>query len=284
MQYLILAIITSTIIFILFKYFEKFRISNIQAITTNYLVAVALGYCTSHENITASGVLTKPWLNIALISGCILMLTFIIYAFSVQKAGMAITSVSGKMSVIIPVLCGLAIFHENMTWWRSAGIILAMLAFYLTLKRPSSQAIKVKYLIFPILLFIGNGLNDSLFKISEELYIKNDYTTYLVSAFTISMIIGFIILTILLALKKERLHYKNLIAGSILGVINWYATYFFFIGLEYFDVSVFVPVYNAGVVLIAAIIGYFFFKEKLSKTNVTGILLALLAIIIIAWQ
>ena len=282
MIYLILAILSSSIIFILFKFFDRYKISNIQAITVNYLVAVLSGYFSTQENISFQTVIDKPWFNISVISGMMLMLTFLIYAFSVQKAGIAITSVLGKMSVIIPVLLGFLMFREKITWIRISGIIMALIAFYLTLQRSSQQKTRIKYLILPILLFFGNGLNDCFFKIAQELYIRNDYTTFLITAFFISLVIGFLILMALVLRKKEKLQFKNIIAGIILGIFNWFATYLFLVGLSYFDVSVFVPVFSASIVSIAALTGYFFFREKLSKTNIIGIVLAIIAIILIA--
>jgi len=282
MFYLLLSILCSSIIFVLFKFFDKYKISNIQAITVNYFIAVLLGYFTTQENISFQIVIDKPWFSIAAASGIMLMVTFLIYAVSVQKAGIAITSVLGKMSVIIPVLLGFMMFQEKITWIRITGIILAMAAFVLTLQRSSKQKAKLKYIILPVLLFFGNGFNDCFFKIAQELYIRDDYTTFLITAFFVSMVIGVVIMLVLLIGKKEKLHYKNVVAGIMLGIFNWFSTYFFLVGLSYFDVSVFVPVFNASIVCIAALTGYFFFREKLSKTNIIGIILAIIAIILIA--
>ncbi len=283
MLFLLLAVITSSLIFIAFKLFEKNGISNIQAITVNYLTAVIIGYLSTAESFTAPLVIDKPWFYLSIVSGFLLIVTFLIYAYSIQKVGIAITSVSGKMSVIIPVLLGLLIFHEKATWIRILGIVSALVAFYLTLMKSREQKAKAIFFVFPLLLFLGNGLNDCILKISQGLYIQNDFSMFLTIAFTVSLVAGTFIIAFLLIIKKQKIHYRNIIAGVILGILNWYSTYFFFAGLGYFDVSVFIPVFNASVVCIAALTGYLFFREKLSVVNIIGIALAVIAIVFIAW-
>jgi len=187
------------------------------------------------------------------------------------------------MSVIIPVLLGLLIFHEKATWIRILGIVSALVAFYLTLMKSREQKAKAIFFVFPLLLFLGNGLNDCILKISQGLYIQNDFSMFLTIAFTVSLVAGTFIIAFLLIIKKQKIHYRNIIAGVILGILNWYSTYFFFAGLGYFDVSVFIPVFNASVVCIAALTGYLFFREKLSVVNIIGIALAVIAIVFIAW-
>jgi uncharacterized membrane protein len=65
-------------------------------------------------------------------------------------------------------------------------------------------------------------------------------------------------------------------------LLNWYSTLYFLKGLDIFQVSFFVPVFNVGVVALSAITGYMVFKEKLSRMNWIGIVLAILAIVLIA--
>ncbi|HNX07927.1 MAG TPA: DMT family transporter [Bacteroidales bacterium] len=284
MIFLLLAILTSSLIFITFKLFEKTGINNLQAITVNYLTAVIIGYLSTAENFSTQFVAEKPWFYLSIISGGLLIVTFLVYAYSIQKVGIAITSVSGKMSVIIPVLLGLLVFHEEASWIRIIGIVIALAAFYLTLIKNREQKAKAIFFVFPLLLFLGNGFNDSLLKISQEFYIQNDFSMFLTIAFGVSLLAGGIIISFLLITKKQKLHYKNILAGIILGILNWYSTYFFFAGLAHFDVSVFIPVFNASVVCIAALTGYWFFKERLSSVNIIGITLAVVAIIFIAWK
>ena len=284
MIFLLLAILTSSLIFITFKLFEKTGINNLQAITFNYLTAVIIGYLSTADNFSTQFVTEKPWFYLSIISGVLLIVTFLVYAYSIQKVGIAITSVSGKMSVIIPVLLGLLVFHEKASWIRIIGIVIALAAFYLTLIKNREQKAKAIFFVFPLLLFLGNGFNDSLLKISQEFYIQNDFSMFLTIAFGVSLFAGGLIIAFLLITKKQKLHYKNILAGIILGILNWYSTYFFFAGLAHFDVNVFIPVFNASVVCIAALTGYWFFKEKLSTVNIIGITLAVVAIIFIAWK
>jgi drug/metabolite transporter (DMT)-like permease len=282
MFYLLFAIITSSIIFVIFKMFSTFKIDVFQAVTVNYIIASLLGYLSSPEGITFPQVFFNDWFPYALISGVFLMATFYIYGISTQKVGIAITSVSGKMSVVIPVLVGFVWFKEDFNWMRITGIVLAMAAFYFTLMRSDIQKAEGRYLILPILLFFGNGFNDSIFKISQELYINGAYIHFLTVAFSVSLLAGLIIMIPRTIITKSKILLRNILAGIILGLINWFSTYFFLVGLSRFDVSVFVPVFNVSIVVIAAIIGYLFYKEKLSPINIIGIALAIISIVLIA--
>jgi drug/metabolite transporter (DMT)-like permease len=44
------------------------------------------------------------------------------------------------------------------------------------------------------------------------------------------------------------------------------------------------PIYNMGVILVSAFVAILFFKEKVSKLNKFGLLLAVIAILMISWQ
>jgi drug/metabolite transporter (DMT)-like permease len=281
MFYLISAIITSTIIFVLFKMFVTFKVDVFQAITVNYAIASLLGYFTAPEKIVISQVISNDWFIFSVISGFFLIMTFYIYGLSTQKAGIAITSVSGKMSVVIPVMVGFVWFKEDYNWIRICGIVLAIIAFYLTLMRKTGRKTERLYFVLPILLFLGNGINDSLFKISQQLYIKGDFSSFLTIAFSVSLIIGTIVMVPRLFIMKLKMKWVSILAGIILGLFNWFSTYFFLVGLSHFDVSVFIPVFNVSIVTIAAIIGFLFYREKISKPMIIGIILSLISIALI---
>ena len=174
-------------------------------------------------------------------------------------------------------------FNEALSFIRIIGIVTALAAFWLTFYRKDKSKAKLKYLFLPLLLFIGNGSNDSLLKISQELYITDDYTMFLATAFSTSLLLGLLIIIGRTFIKKRKIEIKNIIAGVILGLLNWGSTLYFLKGLSKFDVSVFIPIFNVSIVTLSALIGLFMFKEKLRTINWVGILLAITAIITIAW-
>jgi len=159
---------------------------------------------------------------------------------------------------------------------------MALIAFYLTIKKDKTITINPKFAWLPILLFIAVGTNDSMFKIAEHFYIGGDFVVFLATAFGVALLLGLIVLLAKRIESKEKFAFKNIVAGVILGLLNWFSTLYFLKGLDIFDVSVFVPLYNIGVVALSAIIGFLVFNEKLTRLNWIGILLALIAIFLIA--
>lgn len=280
MIYLILAILTSTLIIIAFRLFERFRISILQAITVNYFVASAFGYLSQAGSFRFSELPAQPWFGSALIIGVTLIVAFNLFAMSARYAGISVTAISSRMSVIIPVALGFLLFGDTAGWTKIAGIILALAAFYLTSRRTETIQMIPKYAYLPVLLFLAVGLNDSMMKVAEHFYVNGDFVVFLATAFGVALILGILVMTI--QGKSKNFEIRNVIAGVILGLLNWFSTLYFLKGLDLYQVSFFVPVYNVGVVALASSIGFVFFNEKTSFARVAGIALAVVAIVLIA--
>jgi multidrug transporter EmrE-like cation transporter len=82
---------------------------------------------------------------------------------------------------------------------------------------------------------------------------------------------------------KQKLQLKSVLAGILLGILNFLSTYYFFKGVETIESAIFFPVLNTGIVSLSALIGYFVFKEQLNKINWLGIVIALGTIVFIAF-
>lgn len=284
MLYLLTALFFSSCIFFTFKYFNKFGINILPAITVNYLTASALGYFSRWETATIGSIAHQPWFVMAAVTGATFILTFFVFAVSTQKVGVAMTVVSSKMSIVLSVAVGFLLLAEPNNTLKMAGIVAALVAFYLTNKGGGEAHIEKKYLYLPVMIFFGTGANDILMKLSGVFYADRDEIQFLTVTFFTAFVIGFLLLIVQLYRKSLKITWKDIAAGVLLSVFNWYSTYFFIKGLFVLPISLFIPVFNAAMVFIAAVAGFFLFGEKLSAVNRIGIVLAVLAIAVIAFS
>ncbi len=281
MIFLIFSILISSSIFVIFKLFKRFQINNFQAITFNYLIASVFGILFFVKNDSLITLFTEPWLPLAIIEGVLFIAVFILFAFSSQKAGIAITAMSSKMSVIIPVIFGIVLYLDSLRIFKIFGIIIMLIAFYLTLRRDNNNIQNAKFILLPIMIFLGNGMVDTFMKITEHYYLSDDKGYFITAIFIFALMIGSAITLFNIIFKREKVQFKNFVGGSILGIINYLASLFKLLALSYMESSVVFPVLNSGVVALSAIAGLFLFHEKLSVINRLGIALAIIAIFMI---
>ena len=281
MTAIILSVLFSTLTFITFKLFKKFDVDNTNAITINYIVAFGFGLAISLEDYSIADIASASWLWYACILGFFFIVVYYLFALSSQKAGVALTSVASKMSVIIPVTIGIIAYQERLNPMKLAGIITALLAFYLTLRKNGTSNKALKFAFLPVLLFLGNGLVDSMIKYAQYRFLDEDLIPFLTVVFLTSFILGMLLMNT--RKTKNKLHFKHIIGGVALGLLNFGSTFYILKALWYFESSMVFPVANAGIVGLSTLTGFIAFKEKLTILNWIGIVLAITAIIMIAY-
>ncbi|MDI6833004.1 MAG: hypothetical protein QMD02_04050 [Bacteroidales bacterium] len=281
----ILALVTSLAILVSFKIFERLNVSTPHAIVINYIVAFALGYLYQPYNF--QNLLSADWIYLSTISGIILSVSFFIYALSIKYFGISITALSGKMSMLIPIIVGFVLLGDKILAHRIIGIIMIFPALYLLLyeNNKHTKTNKIKYLIFPILLFLFTGSNDSIFKIADTYYLLGDISNvymYLTNAFAISFVIAIIFVLIQKPSIDKNQYLKTSIAGIELGILNWYSTFFFLRTIRLLPISIFIPLFNICFVLLSVLLGRILFKEKFDKNKIVGSIIAILSIVLLS--
>ena len=80
------------------------------------------------------------------------------------------------------------------------------------------------------------------------------------------------------------LEFKNIIAGIVLGIPNYFSIYFLVKALrsDLFDSSGIFTINNVAIVIVSTLLGIVFFKEQLSLKNWTGIILAVISIALVS--
>ncbi len=284
MIYLLLCIFSSTTIIILFKYFSRFKINNFNAIIINYLTAALLGLTISFNSLRNTNVFVQSWFPLAVLIGVLFVVMFNVIAITTQKAGISVSSVASKMSVIVPMLFSILYYHEQINNYKIAGMVLAVIAVVFTAIRKNIHFENRKYLILPFILFIGMGLVDSLVKFSQHEYLRDqDLPLFSTLLFTISAITGIIVRLFKKSLRNSPMNFKAVAAGMLLGIANFGTFYFLVQALNsnFVDSSIVFGFNSIGIVLLSVFLAIILFKEKLSFINWTGIILSIFTIFVL---
>ncbi|MFO8147160.1 MAG: EamA/RhaT family transporter [Gillisia sp.] len=286
MIYLLLSVLASSVIFVIFKLFQRFEVNTMQAIVINYFFACLVGFFGFMQETEISLIPTKLWFPGTLILGALFIIVFNLAAITTQRSGLSVVAVATKMSVAIPVIFGVILYNESTGILKVTGIILALIAVYLSsIKTREGIAIKTKNLIFPLLVFLGSGIIDTMIKYLETTYVaKDDVALFSTTIFAIAGIIGISILVGQAALGKLRITGKNILGGIILGVPNYFSIYFLVLALrsEGFESSTVFTINNVAIVLVSTLLGIILFKEHLLRKNWIGIILAIISILLVA--
>lgn len=284
MIYLILAILFSTGVFVAMRLFEKFKLDNHQALMWNYVFATGTGFVVCEKFDTLPQLVAEPWFGLSFITGFWFIFTYLLMAASTQRSGVTVTSLSSKISVVLPILAGVIFFSESLNLVATIGIVLALVALVLVVGGKKDSGNVNKNWLLPILIFFGTGTGDILMKITEQQHTGGDMGFMIAFIYFVALVFGIIIVVSDIIRGKSKWQWKNSIGGIMLGVINYFSTYCVYNAMRYFDNVVLFPIYNIGVVSLTAVIGWLAFKEKLTWKNYLGLAIAIIAVILIAFR
>lgn len=284
MIYLILSILSSTLIFTTFKISESYKFSLVKLIVINYITASLLGFSFYSEPFNSQNVYASSWFPFAIIIGVLFVLFFFMIGKSTQLSGVGVTTIASKMSMAIPILYSLIFFSEELTIIKLTGLVAAFLSVFLCIYKPGQNSIFSLKLFLPILIFFGTGLADSLIKYTQHFLVKNDIALLFSSTvFSVALVFGLLYSLVFERKFKEYLSIRLLVGGMVLGASNFGSLFFLMQSLEKtrIESSIIFGINNLSIVGLSVIIGYFIFSEKMNRINLIGIALAVLSIIIL---
>ena len=282
MLYLVLAIVFSTGVFVAMRLFERFKLDNHQALMWNYVFAAGTGFLMCKQFDTPTQLVNEPWFGLSILTGFWFIFTYLLMTASTQRSGVTVTSLSSKLSVVLPTLAGVVLFSEKLNFVATMGIVLALVALVLVVggKNATDKDIKINWLL-PVLIFFGTGTGDILMKLTEQQNTSDDMGFMIAFIYFIAMLFGFLVVAFDLIRSKSKWQWKNAIGGITLGVINFFSTFCVYNAMRCFDNVVLFPVYNIGVVCLTTLTGWLLFKEKLTWKNYLGLAIAIIAVILI---
>jgi drug/metabolite transporter (DMT)-like permease len=289
MFFLLGSIVLTSYLTLSFKVLERLHINTFQAIVFNYLTCVATGSLFNGHFPVNAAAAAQPWFPWALLMGVLFISIFNVIAFTTQKLGVSVASVANKLSLVIPFVFSLYLYNEALTALKVAGVLLALVAVYFTVKpaKQETTAVRSKWLLFlPVLLFAGSGLLDTLVKYTEHRFLDGtNNNDFLVTSFAGAGFIGLAVLLWMMISGRQKFTYKAVLAGIAIGIPNYFSIWCLMAVLKANagNSSAIMPINNMGIVLFSAVVAWLLFKEKLSPVNWLGIVLAMGAIALIAF-
>lgn len=290
MLFLILTILANVGIFLVFRAFAKFKVNTLPAIVINYPVCVITGSLYTGPAYVASRIdPTAGWFIFSALLAIVFVCTFFLMARTTQVRGVAVATVASKMSLAIPVVFSLFIFKiatSELDSLNYLGIALAFLAIWLVSKPQESaqkSAMNIKNLGLPLLLFLMGGIIDTTLNYANHYYITDAVEPiFPITTFGFAFLIG---LTFCLV-KKIPFRRKDIIAGIILGIPNYFSIYLQIKALSAFDNNgaLVYPSLNIGIIIGSTLAAVLLFNERLSRLNQIGVALAVIVIFLLSHQ
>lgn len=279
MIYIALAIFCSVVVSINFKLFKRYYTNAYQAIVFNYPTAAIFCFLFFKPDLSIAPK-NNEWLLFIIIATLLISIFYFI-GKSIETSGIVLTSIAQRLSVVIPVLSAFLIFGETSTTLKIIGLAIGLLA--IIASKPSGKTdFKSLANWYPIIVFLGTGLIDILLNLLTKLN-QITFTASLVYIFTIATVLGFGSLLFQKIKGTLQFQIKAALAGVVLGLFNFGSIYFYVkaLQIESHQPSVVFSSLDIGVIVLGSLIGIILFREKLSRLNIIGLVLAVAAILIL---
>ena len=285
MQFLLLAILFSTLNHLLFKAFARWRIDLLSAIVTNYVVCAVIGYSSSVDLIQLRSVLVLDWFPFTVIQGGLFVVCFYLIGLTTAKQGVAVASLATRLSVAIPTVLAFFLYDDTVTTLKVAGILAALIALYMIGAENGATTDRLqKIKILPVALFVGFGINTTLIKFVQAQFLDNtSYHAYVMSSFLTALLISASGLVWKIFGKHHTATWKDLISGIVLGCTNYGAVYFLIrtLGVPGWQSSQLFPTISIAVVSLSSFGAWAAFNERLHRRVLGAIVIGIGSIILV---
>lgn len=280
MELIFAAALCSVLVSILIKFCRAKGFDAFQMIAWNYAIASILSFLWFKPDLAHISIANTPWWLIILL-GITLPTIFLCLSKSLQATGILKTEIAQRLSVVLSLLAAYFLFQEQFNQLKIIGIILGVAAVLCVLfsNTATSKSILSNTGTFYLLsVWIGYALVDILLKYTTSLGLQFPVTLNLM------FICAFLISITYLLIKKVNWTTSNLLAGLLLGCLNFANIALYVkahILLKDSPAIVFAGM-NILVVLLGVVAGLLIFKEKLKGLTMLGLFLGFAGVICLA--
>lgn len=277
MIHILVAALCSVLVSVLLKRARRRGIDVGQAIAWNYVATLALTLVVLRPPLAPlQAANAATWVTLGAL-GLLLPTIFLALAASVRHAGIVRSDAAQRLSLLVPLLAAFTLFGQPARDVQLLGCALGLLALACMVWRSGGG--DRAHWGWPLTVFAGFGLIDVLFKRVAATGLP--LGSALLAVFALALLIAFA----LPFARRSRPTLRSALGGLLLGACN-FANILFYLrahrALPDNPALVFASM-NLAVVVLGTVTGVALFRERLSRINAAGLLLALAAIALLAW-
>lgn len=202
-------------------------------------------------------------------------------------SGVMIFTVVGGIS--LPIITSLIAFHDVPSIWKVICLIVIFFAGYLVNKRDDEDTSiknKKKFFAYGFLLAFVNGAYGSLINLQQAYTGDTQKDEMLIYTFGLGSLLSFIYVAIKnksktpATLKQTRLSLLFMILAATVAAT---AINILVVIAKVIDINLLWTFCNSGVIVLSVILSAIIFKERLSRTNITGCIIIAIALVLISY-
>lgn len=276
MIYLILAILSSVSVSLLMRLSETKVKGNVSLLLMNYMMCIILAVAfTGFGSVEMSGTGKGMAIGLGIINGFFYLASFVLFQYNVMKNGVVLSSTFMRLGVLVSMVLSIAVFGERPETLQIIGFFIAVSAIILiqTDKGKTSVGFKAGLLI----LLLLNGSADAMSKVYDEIGNPVYEEFFLLFTFIFAGILCFA----LMLWRKERIGKAELLYGMLIGIPNYFSARFLLKSLAHVPAVIAYPTNSVAVIVLISAGGVVFFKEKISKRQMTAIAAILVALVLL---
>ncbi len=284
MHFIVFAALCSVAVSVLLKHCKSQQIDILQMLAWSYLLAITLCYVWFQPDFSHLSLTDTPWWIIAIL-GLVLPGGFIVLGRSLQRAGVIKTEIAQRLSVILSLCAAYLFFNEQLNSLKVIGICLGLFAMLCLVCSRSDQLAAFRSaaqhqgaMCSLATVWVIYALVDILLKYTSGLGLQFAVTLNL------SFMLAFIFIFSFLILRKTQWTIRAMYAGLLLGVVNFANIALYIKAHQWLkdSPSVVFAGMNILVILLGAMAGLVFFKERLNRLSSAAIIFATAAIFCLA--
>lgn len=288
---LILTIIIFAVQTICFKEFNRLFMKNLASyflFNTLYFSLVILIYLAVNRQVEPLSSLTTI---LALIFGVLFTVTILMLMKAMEKGPLSYSSLIFSLGLLVPVIFGALFWKEGISIPQIFGLLMLLLTLIMG-SRPTNRVdepkakVNLQWLIIVIASLLGNGMLMTVSKSQQMVIPGQEIEEFLILGFGTSAVLSLILFLYHRIRRGEKVgHMKSwllfmlvIVAGVTTASGNQIALYL----SGRMPAIIQYPSVSGGIVLFSTITAVLFYKERLTRTKVIGLITGLAALVLLS--